>query len=112
MPESDPEFLAIFQDEAAERLDNMVDALLALESGEGGAEAIASLFRDAHTIKGGAGMLGLDDVRALAHAIEDILAELREGGTFPPELASPLLRATDALRARVTGGEDPTDDLL
>jgi two-component system chemotaxis sensor kinase CheA len=112
MPESDPEFLAIFQDEATERLDSMVDALLALESGQGGVEAIASLFRDAHTIKGGAGMLGLDDVRTLAHAVEDILSTLREGGRFPPELASPLLRATDALRARVTGGEEPTDDLL
>jgi two-component system chemotaxis sensor kinase CheA len=90
----------------------MVDALLSLESGQGGADAIASLFRDAHTIKGGAGMLGLDDVRVLAHAVEDILSALRQEGTFPPELASPLLRATDALRARVTGGEEPTDDLL
>jgi two-component system chemotaxis sensor kinase CheA len=112
MPESDPEFLAIFQDEASERLDNMVDALLALEAGQGGEEAIASLFRDAHTIKGAAGMLGLDDVRALAHAVEDILATIRDEGTFPPELAAPLLRATDALRARVSGDEEPTDDLL
>lgn len=112
MPGVDPEFLAIFRDEATERLDSMVGSLLALEAGEGGTEAIGALFRDAHTIKGAAGMVGLDDVRALAHAIEDILANLRDSGSFPPELASPLLRATDALRARIEGGEDPTDDLL
>jgi two-component system chemotaxis sensor kinase CheA len=110
--DADPEFLEIFRDEAAERLDSMVDALLALESGQGGDDAVASLFRDAHTIKGAAGMVGLDDVRMLAHAVEDLLSSVRETGSFPPELAAPLLRATDALRSRISGGEEPTDDLL
>ena len=58
---ADADFLEIFRDEANERLDSMVDTLLALEGGSG-PDAIDALFRDAHTIKGGAGMLGLDDV--------------------------------------------------
>ena len=90
----------------------MVDTLLALESGGADADAIDSLFRDAHTIKGGAGMVGLDDVRDLAHAMEDVLAQARTAGEFPPQLADPLLRAADALRRHVAGDGEATPGLL
>jgi two-component system chemotaxis sensor kinase CheA len=108
----EPEFLELFRDEANERLDNMVDTLLGLEAGAAAPEALDALFRDAHTIKGGAGMLGLDDVRTLAHAIEDVLDTAREAGEFPLRLADPLLRATDALRRHVVGESEGTPDLL
>ena len=52
MNEAEAEFLELFRDEANERLDNMVDTLLALESGRAAPEALDSLFRDAHTVKG------------------------------------------------------------
>jgi len=111
--EFDAELANIFRDESVRRLDEMDAALLAIESGEPGAEAIDSLFRNAHTIKGAAGMVGFDDVRTLAHAVEDVLGSVRESGVFPPELAAPLLRATAVLRAQVTGaGEVADDDLL
>ena len=71
------EFLQIFRDEAETRLDRMTDALLGLESGTAAADAVDSLFRDAHSIKGGAGMLGLQDVRLLADAVEDVLGQAR-----------------------------------
>ena len=87
-------------------------ALLAMEAGDASAETIDSLFRNAHTIKGSAGMLGFDDIRSLGHAVEDVLASVREAGVFPPELAEPLLRATAALRAQVGGTEQPIDGLL
>jgi two-component system chemotaxis sensor kinase CheA len=108
----DAELTGIFRDEAAERLDQMDAALLAVEAGDAGAESVDSLFRNAHTIKGAAGMLGFDDIRMLAHAVEDVLAGVRKTGAFPPELAAPLLRATTVLRAQVTGAEEPIDDLL
>src|SRR3989338_4080493 len=66
MTEPDAEFLVIFKDEANERLDHIVDTLLAFETGRAAADAIDGLFRDAHTIKGAAGMLGLDEARARA----------------------------------------------
>jgi two-component system, chemotaxis family, sensor kinase CheA len=114
--ELEPEFQAelneIFRDEAIARLDQMDVALLGVESGEAGAETIDALFRNAHTIKGSAAMLGFDDIRVLGHAMEDVLASVREAGVFPAELAAPLLRATAALRAHVGGAEDPLDDLL
>src|SRR5207244_1934592 len=78
---------------ANERLDHMVDLLLALESGAAEEGTVDALFRDAHTIKGGASMLGLTDVRALAHAIEDLLEGVRASGDFPAGLADTLLRA-------------------
>jgi two-component system chemotaxis sensor kinase CheA len=112
MSDAEEEFFQIFRDEANERLDSMVDSLLALEGGNGGSAAIDSLFRDAHTIKGGAGMLGLDDVRTLAHAVEDVLGSVRDSGEFPPALAEPLLRAADALRSSVAGAGGPVVDLL
>jgi two-component system chemotaxis sensor kinase CheA len=108
----DPEFLDIFKDEANERLDQMVNTLLELESGSAGNDAVDSLFRDAHTIKGGAGMVGLDTVRVLAHAVEDVLADIRESGVFPIDLTATMLRATDALRAEVSGTPMSTDELL
>ena len=83
MREPDAELTEIFRDEAAQRLDEMDAALLAIESGDAGAEIIDSLFRNAHTIKGAAGMLGFDDVRALAHAAEDVLASVRDGRGVP-----------------------------
>jgi len=108
----DTELTDIFRDEAAERLDQMETALLAVESGDAGAESVDSLFRNAHTIKGAAGMLGLDDVRALAHAVEDVLEGVRRTKAFPPEVAAPLLRATTMLRAQVAGEHQPIDELL
>ena len=108
MSQPEAEFLGIFRDEANERLDSMSTALLAIEGGSTSADAIDSLFRDAHTIKGGAGMLGLDEIAELAHAVEDVLADARALGKLPAGLADPLLRAGDALRALVNG-DAPAD---
>jgi two-component system chemotaxis sensor kinase CheA len=108
MSQPEAEFLGIFRDEANERLDSMSTALLAIEDGRSAADAIDSLFRDAHTIKGGAGMLGLDEICVLAHAVEDVLADAREHGDLPAGLTDPLLRAGDALRGLVNG-DQPAD---
>ena len=112
MSESAVDLPALFRDETTQRLDQMDTALLAVEAGEAGAETVDSLFRNAHTIKGAAGMLGFDDVRAVAHAAEDILSGVREAQVFPPALAGPLLVATAALRAQVTGDGPAVDDVL
>jgi two-component system chemotaxis sensor kinase CheA len=90
----------------------MVDSLLALEAGKAGPEAVEALFRDAHTIKGGAGMLGLDEMQSLAHAVEDVLDGARETGDFPVDLADMLLRSIDAMRLQLTGDGDSVADLF
>lgn len=112
MSKAEAEFLEIFRDEARERLDRIVETLLALESGDGPGDAVDSLFRDTHTIKGAAGMVGLEEVRALAHAMEDVLAGARDRGSFQPELIDPLLRSADALRRHIDGTGEPVDALV
>lgn len=113
MLDNEPEFLAIFRDEANELLDAMVAQLLACERGLADERvAIDLLFRHAHTLKGSAGILGLDDIRDLAHAVEDVLEEPRRTGSYPPEITEPLLRAVDVMRAHVEGKPEGKDDLL
>jgi two-component system, chemotaxis family, sensor kinase CheA len=110
MSDPDSEFLEIFRDEARSRLDRIVETLLALESGSADADALDSLFRDTHTIKGAAGMVGLDEIGALAHVMEDLLAQARDSGALSPELIEPLLQAADGLRAHVEGNGEATAD--
>ncbi len=112
MTEPDADLIALFRDEASERLDQMDTALLAIESGTAGTDTTDALFRNVHTIKGAAGMLGFGDVQRLARAAEDILASVRDAGFFPPDLAAPLLHATSALRAHVNGAGEPIGSLL
>ena len=63
MTAPDAEILEVFREEATERLDRMVETLLALEAGRAHADAVDSLFRDAHSIKGSAGMVGIEEVQ-------------------------------------------------
>ena len=112
MSEPDAELVEAFHEEVARRLDEMEAALLAIESGHQSPGMIDLMFRNVHTIKGTAGMFGLEDVTAVAHAVEDILAIVRDRGTFPPDLLDPVLHATGVVRARVDGADVPVDALL
>jgi two-component system chemotaxis sensor kinase CheA len=112
MSEPDAELREAFHEDVTQRLNEMEAALLAIESGDPGHGMIDSLFRHVHTIKGTAGMFGLGDVTKVTHAVEDILAVIRDAGTFPASLVDPLLRATGAMRARVNGEDMPVDVLL
>ena len=97
------DLVQIFRDEAAENLDAMVACLLVVEAGQATGDDIDALFRHAHSIKGSAGMVGLQEAGAIANAIEDVLAGARDAGALSPLLTEPLLQATDALRRAVAG---------
>ncbi len=112
MTDPDIELREAFHEDVTHRLDEMEAALLAIEVGDPGTGMIDSLFRNVHTIKGTAGMVNMADIAAVAHAVEDILAIVRDTGTFPPGLVDPLLHATGALRARINGAQVPFDPLL
>src|ERR1700739_260114 len=70
--------LASFLPEAEENLDLMEQSLLEMDSGSGKTEALNDIFRGAHTIKGNASSLGLEDLAKLAHAVEDLLDVYRQ----------------------------------
>jgi two-component system chemotaxis sensor kinase CheA len=97
----DQGLLDIFREESLERVERMASTLLAAEPEGGDAEAIAQLFRDAHSIKGSAGMFGLDQIGALAGAMEDVLSRSRESGVLSPREIPALLGGADAIRAAV-----------
>mgnify|MGYP003622963078 CR=1 FL=1 len=99
----DSELLQTFREETGERLDRMVTTLLGLETDTADVELLATLFRDAHSIKGNAGMLGFGEAHTIAHAMEDVIHSADQNGTLGPSLIDPLLGATDAIRAVVGG---------
>jgi two-component system chemotaxis sensor kinase CheA len=101
----DPEILQLAREEAEERVENIERNLLALEAGSIGDDAIDELFRDAHSIKSAASMLGWKPASGVAHAMEDLFDECREGRASLPDLTDPLLRALDALKGAVAGEE-------
>jgi two-component system chemotaxis sensor kinase CheA len=105
----DDDIVASFREEANDRIDRIDAALLAVEAGSADAGVIDELFRQAHTIKGTASLLGRDDVSRLAHRFEDVLAGVRDSGDFPPGLATSLLRASRAMRGLVNGAGDQVD---
>jgi two-component system chemotaxis sensor kinase CheA len=92
----------IFVQEAEDGLSAMEDALLALESRPEDSEPINEIFRFAHTIKGGAGMVGFESVAEYAHKVEDALSLIRDGAiTVTPARITALLQIVDVLREMV-----------
>ena len=86
-----------FRAEANEHLAALDAALLNLERDPRDPRPVRELFLSAHTIKGSAAMLGLEGVRALAHAMEDVLAALRDGRlSLDAQTADLLFRVVDA----------------
>ena len=95
-------YLSIFIDESFETLDELTEALLALEAGGGREKNIEQLFIAAHRIKGSAASIGLNRVAKLAHYMEDLLQSLVDDkGTLTSEMADGMLACTDGLRQYV-----------
>jgi two-component system, chemotaxis family, sensor kinase CheA len=106
MSDQQARLLEIFRAEAAERLDRLVATLLAIDAGDPPADATDALFRDVHSLKGGAALVGLDSVREVAHAAEELLSAVRAAGqSVPRELVAPLLEVADAMRHGLAGEE-------
>jgi len=88
----------MFVEEAKGQLERIASGLLALESAPGDRETIDGILREAHTMKGAAGMVGMMQVSHLAHRLEDLLVELRAGTRLSnPELTDSMLLVVDGL---------------
>ncbi|HVN36977.1 MAG TPA: Hpt domain-containing protein, partial [Myxococcota bacterium] len=93
-------YRAIFVEEAAENFAEMGRALLALEKNPGDAEAIDTMFRMAHSVKGMAASLDYTSVAELAHRLEDRMHAVRDRGRVSAGEESALLfRGLEALEA-------------
>ena len=105
------ELLPAFINEAHEQVTEFEHLMLQLESQPGDHALLDALFRCAHTIKGSAGVFGLDHVVEFTHHVEGILDDLREDRlALTPALGTLLLQANDAIRALVDAAPGPGDD--
>ena len=96
----DPEALKLFLEEAGDMEDQIEESLLLLENDPTNQEAVNTAFRGFHTIKGGAGMIGFEELQQYTHQVESLLSDVRGGEkSTSPELISALLGSIDCLRS-------------
>jgi chemosensory pili system protein ChpA (sensor histidine kinase/response regulator) len=92
------EVLEFFIPEAEEHLQAVMECLLALEA-HPNAEDIHTLFRSIHTVKGSAAQVGLSRLAAVAHRVEDLIGQLRDGHLQPSaEIIDLCLESVDVLK--------------
>jgi len=96
------QFLDTFLQECGEALDLMEGTLLNLDVGAPDMELVNTIFRGAHSIKGGAGMFGFTHMAEFTHSLETLLDGLRAGQLpVSPELIELLLNSIDVLREMI-----------
>ena len=93
--------LQTFIIESRELLHDMEAALLSQEQ----AEMVNAVFRAAHTIKGSAGLFGLNHIVAFTHVVESVLEQVRSGqlSLKTPSLVALLLDSCDQMGALIEG---------
>ena len=113
------QFYQVFFEEAGENLDRMEKQLLEIDITAADDEELNSIFRCAHSVKGGAATFGFSDVAELTHQMETLLDKLRRHELEPTtEMVDVLLQSGDALRAQLArhqgagGPEVDTTELL
>jgi two-component system, chemotaxis family, sensor kinase CheA len=103
---SDSDIVQDFLVESYENLDRLDRELVGLEKNPDDREALASVFRTIHTIKGTCGFLGFNKLEAVAHVGENLLTRLRDRQlTLNPEITTALLSMVDAVRQMLSGIE-------
>ncbi|HVT34312.1 MAG TPA: chemotaxis protein CheW [Nevskiaceae bacterium] len=100
-------FHQTFFEESREGLDTMESALLKLDIGRADSEVINTIFRAAHSIKGGAATFGFSSVAEYTHGVETLLDQMRSGkrAVTQPDVDL-LLRAVDVLRGLLAAASD------
>ncbi len=100
-----------FISEAAEQIEAIETLLLELEEQPDNRELLDSLFRCAHTVKGSAGIFGLNRVVEFTHHVETLLDKMREGElVLTPGISTLLLQCNDQIRFLVDTAADERAD--
>ena len=96
------EILNIFREESEEQLQKLNKNLLKLEANPKDSTAISELFREAHSLKGAARMIGLNDIQLIAHKLEDVFGMAKECRlNVTPETIDILCKAVDCVNSIV-----------
>ncbi len=115
MSDADQDFIAAampaFISEAGEQTEAIETLLLELEEQPGNRELLDTLFRCAHTVKGSAGIFGLNKVVEFTHHVETLLDKLRDGDlNLTPEMSTLLLQCNDQIKFLVDTASDDAAD--
>ncbi len=113
--DSDADFIAqampAFISEAQEQTETIEQLLLQLEETPDDRELLDSLFRCAHTVKGSAGIFGLNKVVEFTHHVETLLDMMRDGQVaLSPQLSTLLLQCNDQIKFLVGAANDEAAD--
>jgi two-component system chemotaxis sensor kinase CheA len=102
-----------FISEAAEQIEAIEILLLELEEQPDNRELLDSLFRCAHTVKGSAGIFGLNRVVDFAHHVETLLDKMRDGVVaLTPAISTLLLQCNDQVKFLVDTAADISADTV
>ncbi|TQV86717.1 chemotaxis protein CheA [Aliikangiella coralliicola] len=103
------QFHQVFFEESFEGLDTMEQELLHLEAGSD-LENINTIFRAAHSIKGGSATFSFKEIADFTHVLETLLDEMREGSRpVTREVVDLLLKSVDCLRGMLTRTQKEED---
>jgi two-component system chemotaxis sensor kinase CheA len=107
------QFYQVFFEEAGENLDRMEAQLLEIDIEAADDEELNSIFRCAHSVKGGAATFGFADVAELTHQMETLLDKLRRHELQPTAaMVDVLLQSGDALRAQLARHQGSGGDVI
>ncbi|MBQ2871300.1 hybrid sensor histidine kinase/response regulator [bacterium] len=96
------EILNIFNEESEEIVQRLNNNILTLEKNPDNKDIIIELFRDAHSLKGAARMIGFNDIQAVAHKIEDILGLAKENKLLiNSEVTDVIYKAIDFINMNI-----------
>lgn len=107
------QFHGVFFEESQEHLETMEQLLLSLSLADPDTEELNSIFRAAHSIKGGSGIFGFTALTALTHILEGLLDKLRNHQLLPSRaMLDVFLEATDVLKDTLSAyrQQSPVDD--
>lgn len=108
LPEQQQRILGYFIEEAKDHLNTIEQGLLNLQSTLDDPEMINEVFRAAHSIKGGAAMLGLSSIQHTAHRLEDCFKVLKDHPVkVDQKLESLFLGVSDTLKALLEHLQEP-----
>jgi len=97
--------------EAQEHLESMESVLLQIDEGECNDDMLNDIFRSAHTIKGSAGIFGLDHIVSFTHVVENVLDRARDNEiTLDHDLINILFKCRDHIANLVSLSLDDFQD--
>ena len=105
------QYLDIFVDETKEHIQVLSDQIMVLEKEPDNSDAIAEIFRSAHSLKGMAGTMGFKRMQHLTHDMEDVFSAVREGKMkVNDSLVDTLFRGLDALQEYLDLIQETSDE--